>query len=255
MIPPPLLHVIAAVFGLVFGSFVTALSYRLPRGESIANGRSRCPACERALAARDLVPVFSWVFHKGACRQCGVRVSWRYPAIELVTAVLFVVAIAYVSDATHIGLLLLMTPVMMVLVVIDIEHERLPNSLVAVLTASAVAWRWFEDEDVFMGLGAAALVLVFGILIAAAYRALRGRSGLGLGDVKLIAVGALALPLGPFLLFMTLSGILGVVFGAFWQCVTRASSFPFGPAILASLWVCLAGGADILHDLVSLLSR
>jgi len=253
-IPLPLLYVIAAAFGLVFGSFVTALSYRLPRGKSIADGRSRCSSCKRALTVRDLIPVFSWIFHKGACRQCGARISWRYPAIELVTATLFVLAIVFVNDPVHLGLLLLMTPVMMVLVVIDMEHKRLPNSLVLVLAVSAVAWRWFGDKDVLMAFGVAALVLAFGILVDAAYKALRGQSGLGLGDAKLLAVGALALPIGPFLVFMTLTGMLGVVFGAFWQRVMRARSFPFGPAILASFWVCLASGAAILNGLVSLLS-
>lgn len=247
------MYAIAAALGLVFGSFVTALSYRLPRGESIANGRSRCPSCGRTLTIRDLVPLISWIFHRGACRQCGARVSWRYPAIELTTAALFVLAAVFVRDAVQLGVLLLMTPVFVALAIIDLEYERLPNSLIVALALAATAWRWTEDGNVLLGLGVAALALGFGILIDAAYRARKDQNGLGLGDAKLLAVGGLALPLEPFLLFLSMAGLLGVVFGFVWQRATRKHGFPFGPAILSSFWICLVGGTAILHSLVSLL--
>ncbi len=253
-IPQPVWILIAAVFGLVFGSFVTALSYRLPRGESIAHGRSRCPSCGHTLTAVDLVPVLSWVFHKGTCRHCKAKVPWRYPAIELITAVLFAAAVAVLSDPIHIGLLLAMTPVIVALAIIDIESERLPNGLVAVLALLAVGWRWFGDGDLLMGLAIAAGVLVLGALTDAAYKSRKGHGGLGFGDVKLMALGALALPLGPFLLFLTLTGFFGVVFGVFWQRMRQSSTFPFGPAILASFWIGLAAGGVILQSVIASLS-
>lgn len=81
------LKAIAGVaLGLVLGSFVTMLSYRLPRGESIVWPRSRCALCKSALGVRDLVPLFSWIFHGGRCRHCGGAISIRYPAIEAVAA-------------------------------------------------------------------------------------------------------------------------------------------------------------------------
>ena len=254
MIPEPLWFVIAATFGLVFGSFITSLSYRLPRDESIARGRSRCPACSQLLSARDLVPVFSWVFHKGTCRHCGARVSWRYPVIELITAAFFVAAAAFVPEVAHLGLLLAMTPMMVALAVIDTEYQRLPNVLIAVLAVLAIAWRWTGDGALLAGLAVAAIVIVAGILIDAGYKALKGRGGLGLGEAKLIAVGGVALGLGPFLLFLSVTGLFGVVLSAFWQRVPGSRAFPFGPAILASLWICLTGGEFMLQGLVSLLS-
>ena len=255
MISEPLWFVIAAAFGLVFGSFITALSYRLPRGESIAHGRSRCPACRHVLSARDLVPLFSWIFHKGACRHCGANISWRYPVIELATAALFVAAAALVPQPTHLGLLMAMTPVMMALAVIDMEQEQLPNVLIAVLAVLAFAWRWAGDGAVLAGLAVAVIALISGVLLDAGFRALNGRSGLGMGDTKLIAVGGLALPLGPLLLYLALAGLLGVVFGAVWLRATDNRSFPFGPAILMSFWICLGSGAFMLQKLLSLLPR
>ncbi len=254
-IPPLVVFVIAALLGLVFGSFVTALSYRLPRGQNIAAGRSRCPACNRPLSTRDLIPVISWILSRGSCRQCNARVSWRYPAIEVVTAIAFVVAVMLTDDIARLGVLMMITPLCVALAVIDIEHEKLPNSLVILLAVLAVIWRWTESGDLAFGLGAAVLALGAGALLSYGYKALVGRDGLGIGDVKLFAIGALALPLELFLLFMTLTGVLGVVFGAIWQRATRRDGFPFGPAILLSFWLCLTAGSALFDGLVSLLSQ
>jgi hypothetical protein len=149
-VEPSLLVPIGAL-GLVFGSFVTALSYRLPRGESISHGRSRCPSCAHVLGVPDLVPVLSWVGHGGKCRHCGTKISWRYPLIELVTMALFVAAGVFAPTATHLALLLAMTPLMMALAVIDLEHRRLPNSLVLMLATLALAWRWYGDQAILTG--------------------------------------------------------------------------------------------------------
>src|SRR5437870_4481395 len=73
---------IAAVFGLILGSAVTAIAYRVPRGISWAHGRSRCTACGHELGVRDLVPVLSWASTFGRCRHCGTRIAWRYPLTE-----------------------------------------------------------------------------------------------------------------------------------------------------------------------------
>ena len=253
-IPPLAVYVITAGLGLIFGSFVTALTHRLPRGQSIAEGRSRCPACHTPLSARDLIPVVSWILSRGSCRHCGARVSWRYPAIELVTATAFIAAVFLVEDMTRLGLMLIVTPLCVALAVVDIEHEKLPNALIIFLALLALISMWTGGNDVLFGLGLAALVLVGGALLSVGYKALVGRNGLGFGDVKLFAVGALALPLEPFLIFMTLTGVLGVAFGAVWQRLTRRDRFPFGPAILLSFWLCLAAGDVFFDGLVSLLS-
>lgn len=251
----PLMVLPLGVLGLVFGSFVTALSYRLPRGESIAHGRSRCLACGHTLTVADLVPVLSWVVQRGACRHCHARISPRYPAIEAATMSLFVAAGLLAKDTTHLVLLLLMTPPMMALAVIDLEHRRLPHSLMIALAIPALAWRWTGDQAMTAGLMTAAVVLVAGLLLDAGFRALSGgKPGLGMGDTKLFAVAGLALPLGPFLLFVTLAGGLGVLVGGLWRGLTRARQFPFAPAILAALWLCLVWGDSAMSWLVDVLS-
>src|SRR5687768_15573196 len=80
----------AGVLGLIFGSFATALAYRLPRGESISTGRSKCPNCGHTIGVAENIPVFSWLFLRGRCKHCGNEISARYPLTELVTSLLFV---------------------------------------------------------------------------------------------------------------------------------------------------------------------
>ena len=81
--------VVSAVFGLLIGSFVNAWAYRLPLGISIAHGRSFCPACTTQIRGIDNIPLVSWVVLRGRCRACGAPISWRYPAVEALTAGLF----------------------------------------------------------------------------------------------------------------------------------------------------------------------
>jgi len=251
----PTILIPLAAFGLVFGSFVTALSYRLPRGESIARGRSRCPVCGHTLTVPDLVPVLSWAAHRGACRHCGTKISWRYPAIELLTAALFVAAGVLAADLRHMLLLVAMTPLMVALAVIDLEHRRLPNSLLALLAVLALAWRWSGDQDFLTGGATAAVVIVLGLLLDGAYKARTGETGLGMGDTKLMALAGLALPVGPFLLFLTVAGLLGLLSGGSWRLLQPgARGFPFAPAILMAYWLGLARGEAMLQKITDFLS-
>lgn len=252
----PTILIPLAAFGLVFGSFVTALSYRLPRGESIAHGRSRCPACGHTLTASDVVPVLSWALHRGACRHCAAKISARYPAIELFTAAAFVAAGLLTSDLVHLALLLAMTPVMVALAVIDIEHRRLPNILVMILAVLALVWRWNGDQAILIGLATAVVAGLVCAGLDAAYKSATGETGLGMGDTKLISLAGLALPLGPFLLFVFCAAVLGLVWGGVWRLLkpTSPDALPFGPAILIAYWTSLVAGGQILERLVGFLS-
>jgi leader peptidase (prepilin peptidase) / N-methyltransferase len=250
----PIVLVPIAAFGLIFGSFVTALSYRLPRGESIAHGRSRCPVCGHTLTAPDLVPVLSWAVRRGACRYCGAKISARYPAIELLTAILFTAAGTLAADFTHLILLVAMTPVMVGLAVIDLEHRRLPNVLVLLLAALALVWRGSGDQAMLTGLVIAPLAWFICVLLDLGCKAF-GKTGLALGDMKLIALAGLALPVVPFLLFLTGGWLLGLIWAGLWRAARpRQGTFPFAPAILTAYWLSLAVGQAILQRLVGFLS-
>ena len=122
--------VAAGVLGLIFGSFATALAYRLPRGESVSTGRSKCPNCGHQITALENVPVFSWLFLRGRCRNCGNKISVRYPLIELATAFLFVAAAAKFGFTPEAFIFAGFFWVLVVLTVIDLELKLLPNKVV-----------------------------------------------------------------------------------------------------------------------------
>ncbi len=237
---PFLLLPFITLLGLIFGSFITALSYRLPRGLNAAHGRSRCFACGVALGVRDLVPVFSWLAARGVCRHCGARISGRYPVIEAATAALFLAAALVIEDLGRLTIVVFITVVSVTLAVIDIEHRKLPNSLVASLAVGAIVWRALGDGDFLTAAVSAAAVGGIGAVLAWLTRKISS-DRLGTGDVKLMGVIALAFP--PFELSVVLiaAGLGGLAVGFVYRAVRRSSPavFPFGPPLLAAFWVGL----------------
>jgi len=229
----------AAPFGLIFGSFVTALTYRLPRHESVGEGRSRCPKCGHVLGVRDLFPLFSWVVSGGACRHCGVAISRRYPVIEGVSLFLFMITAAMVHDPLRLALALAFIPLLLSLAVIDFEHQKVPDVLLGLLVPLVLGWRWQSDGGVGAGILAAAITLAATVGIGLLFRGATGESGMGLGDAKLISLAAYAFP--PFIFFLFLAGAsaMGLGLGVWWRRQTGQERFPFAVTIALGWWLCV----------------
>lgn len=147
--PFALYAIAAAIMGLLIGSFLNVVIHRVPLGESIVFPGSHCPKCETALRPWDNIPVVSFLLLKGRCRKCGQSISWRYPAVELLTAIIFT-AIAYKSGATwEAGLEMIFAAVMIALIFIDAIHHLLPNvitypAIVFALAAATARAGWGE---------------------------------------------------------------------------------------------------------------
>jgi leader peptidase (prepilin peptidase) / N-methyltransferase len=118
-----------AVLGLVIGSFLNVVIWRLPRGESIVRPRSRCPSCGHSLSWFENIPLVSWLVLRGKCRACRAEISWRYPAIELLTAVLFLACIARFDWTLQAASALMLVVLLVPLTFIDLEHWLLPFAL------------------------------------------------------------------------------------------------------------------------------
>jgi len=224
----------AALLGLLLGSFVTMLSWRLPRGESLGSVHSHCPACDHDLGPRDLVPLFSWLFQRGRCRYCGAGIARRYPAIEAVMAVLALL-VAWRFGLTWAGLVVLgLAVVLLAEAVIDFEHGIIPDALQFVAVGLGLVWLALNGAWL-IGLAGAACGLGIGLVLRYGFRALRGRHGLGLGDVKFLGVAGLWL--GPALLpaYFVVAGLAGVALGLVWRRLSPGPTFPFGPALAAAL--------------------
>ncbi|MBW3593986.1 MAG: prepilin peptidase [Actinobacteria bacterium] len=246
--------VIAGFLGLIFGSFATAASYRIPRRESIVTGRSRCPHCGNVVTAVENVPVFSYVFLRGRCRHCGNAISPRYPLTELATGVLFALAFWKFGLSLRAVAYAAFFWVLVVLTVIDLEHRLLPTrviypSVVAgwlLLTADAlIANEPSRLLDALVG-----MAIFGGFFFTVAFLVPRG---MGMGDVRL------ALLLGTFLgylggagfvlLGMFMSFLTGAVVGGIAAVVTkggRKMKIPFGPFLAAGTLIAIFVGRPVL---------
>lgn len=114
----------SSLFGLCFGSFITMASYRIPKGEEIVRKASHCPNCNHKLGFLDLFPVFSWIYNSGQCKYCKIKISFRYPAIEIITAVLFVAAYIKLGLAIHTLIFWLIIMFLMMICVMEVENKK-----------------------------------------------------------------------------------------------------------------------------------
>src|SRR3954447_20401016 len=238
--------VAAAVAGLLIGSFLNVVAYRLPRGESLSHPGSRCPGCGAPIAPYDNIPVVSWLLLRGRCRRCGEPISIRYPLVEATTAVLYALVVIAKDDALDIALGLLLVTALVPITLIDLELRLIPNRItlpaaVAAVVAGVVLDVGSVPEQLIAGAAAGG----FFLLTALAYP-----RGMGMGDVKLAGVLGLYLgrAVGPAI-FVAL--IAGVVAGAGVIAVKgardgRKTAVPFGPFLALGGIVALVVGNAIV---------
>ena len=243
-----LFYVKAAFLGVAFGSFASLVAHRLPLGQPVVTGRSRCPQCEHTLHMVDLVPVLSYLWNRGKCRHCAADISLRYPLIEIATAVLFVIVLAVVGPGLKAILLGLLAVGLVIMTVIDLEDQIIPDQISLALAGLGLAYHLASGApaDIWLSAGIGALM---GFLIAwalrVAFQRLKGREALGFGDVKFFAVAGLWTGIGGLADFMMLSGLAGILFAAGWRMRGGDAVFPFGPALAIGLFAVIllhAGG-------------
>ena len=248
----------SALLGLLIGSFLNVVIWRVPRGESLVSPPSHCPGCERPVRPRDNIPVVSWLLLKGRCRDCDEPISARYPLVELLTAAVFAALALRIGLQPELPAFLYLGAIGVALALIDLDAKRLPNVIVlpsyvvglVLLTAAAVVSDQYDDL-LRAVLGMAALYSLY-FLLALIYPA-----GMGFGDVKL--AGVLGLYLGWLGWAEVVSGgFLGFLFGGVIglglmaaRRAGRKSQIPFGPFMLAGAFVAILWGgalADLYLD-------
>lgn len=259
---------LAGVLGLAIGSFLNVVVHRVPAGLSVVSPPSACPRCGNGIAARDNIPVLSWVLLRASCRHCGEPISARYPVVEALTGVAFLVvsvrfAPAFLTEllvdprlAAAAGLewiaFLHLVAISIALAAIDLDVRRLPDRIV--LPAYAVGVVLLGAADLLRGdvvaAGTAAAVAGAAVLLFAILWAV---GGMGLGDVKLagvlglflgqlgVAEGVVGIAAG-----FLLGGLVGIVLMLL-RRASRRSAIPFGPWMLAGAWIGVLAGEPVAH--------
>lgn len=248
-----LLAAVAATFGLLVGSFLNVVIHRVPLRLSVVSPRSACPGCGTTLAERDNIPVVSWLVLRGRCRTCGMRISVRYPLVELASAVLFAAAAVRLGAVWVLPAFCLFFAALLAVSLIDLEHFIVPNRIVFPMLAISVpllaAAALVEgDSGPMITAVVGALLASNGLLVIN----LISPRGMGMGDVKLalllglflgwLGLGHVALGLFLGFLFGAVGGILLIALGI----KSRKDPVPFAPFLAAGTIVAILAGTGLL---------
>jgi leader peptidase (prepilin peptidase) / N-methyltransferase len=231
-----------AVAGLLIGSFLNVVTWRLPRGESLVRPGSRCPGCRTPIRPYDNVPVLSWLLLRGRCRHCRVRIAGRYPAVEAATAVLYAAVVIGRDGPLDIVLGLLLVTALVPITLIDLDRRLILNAItlpasIAAVVAAVVLDAGFVPEQLISGVAAGGAFLLTALLYP---------RGMGMGDVKL--AGMLGLYLGravaPAIFIALVAGVLvgAVIIARQGAREGRKTAVPFGPFLALGAIVALFAG-------------
>jgi len=138
------------ITGLVIGSFLNVVIYRLPTGKSIIYPPSHCPNCGHKLSMLELIPVLSYIFLRGKCKNCKADISIRYPIIELLTGIIFIINYIYISDLIILAAGLVFSSLMIVLTMIDVDHQILPDQLTLGGLVVGLSFSFFRTDITFI---------------------------------------------------------------------------------------------------------
>ena len=209
-------------------------------------GRSFCPSCKNALTIKNLIPFFSWFFQRGHCSFCGKRISFRYPLIELFSALSFLLVYLATDGSINLHLLWLfiITTILLIMIITDLEHYFIPNSTQIALFIVAIIYHLTSEESFgfqYYAISAASFLL-FGLALHYGFLFIAKKHAIGIDDIKFFTVAGFLLGVHQFPIFMIFSGLIGMVFGSIWQKLMKDTTFPFAPALAISLMICLLFG-------------
>ena len=238
--------IVIFLFGLIIGSFLNVVIYRLPRGQSILYPPSTCPNCGQRLKPQHLIPVLSYLYLKGRCAYCGGKISFKYPLVELITAFIFSLVYLKFGLTTTALKYLLFFIFLIPLFFIDLENYLLPDKLTYPLFLAGVIINLITRELSWKSL-IFGVITGFGLLLLLA---LISRGGMGGGDIKLAAgLGAfLGFPFILETLFLAFffGGITGIIL-LLTKKKVRGDMVPFGPFLIGAAFITVFWGEKIIN--------
>lgn len=253
------ISILALLFGLLIGSFLNVCIYRWPRDLSVVRPRSHCPQCEKLIAWYDNIPIVSYALLRGRCRHCQGRISIRYPVVELLTGALFCYFVYALGPTLPAVKMCVFSAALVALAFSDLEERILPDELTLGGTLVGLIFAWFvttpdQTAQLFAWLMGGSLSGKTDSLVEAAlgaalpsaalwiggwiFEKVRHKPGLGLGDVKLIAMMGAFMGLRGALMALFLGSLAGSILGFAWMKATGKDpgsyELPFGTFLAAS---------------------
>jgi len=248
-LPLPLQVTVVLFLGLSFGSFANVCIHRLPRNESVMSPRSRCTTCNTPIAVRDNIPLFSYLLLKGRCRQCAAAIPIRYPVVEVVTALLILSGFVKFGVSWKFAIFCVVGPALVIITAIDIKHKRIPDIIILPGIVFGLA-----AGSYLVGLKDSSTGLLVGggtfLLTSEVYYRIRGRVGMGGGDIKFIAAVGALLGWQQVLLVIFLSALAGSLVGLVGLATKKInvmSQIPFGPFLAGGTLVAYFSGERIVY--------
>ena len=268
-----LFYLAIPLFGLVMGSFLNCIIYRLQTGEGFLKGRSFCPHCRHELSWQDLIPIFSFLILKGRCRYCRKPISWQYPLVELATGIIFLLIVWNLEFGTclefgiwNLLFYLLISCFLIIIFVYDLKHYIIPDAVIYPAIAIAflyqlfrmlnfVNWNlfgiWNVESGILRPISSAFLASLFFLAIVF----LSQGKWMGLGDVKLAFLMGLFLGFPNILVALFLAFFIGAIIGIGLIISgkrTLKSEVPFGPFLITGTFIALFWGNQITNWYLSL---
>lgn len=237
--------------GTFFGSFFNVVIYRLPIKKSIVYGSSSCPFCDTAIKPYDLIPVFSYLFLRGKCRTCHSKISIRYPFIELLTGILYMLVYLQFGLSIQFGIGIVLMSVLVIVAMIDIDTMEIYDRFHIIILALGIINIFVSDTHYIT------YIIGFFIISVPFFILAYFSGGMGGGDIKLIAVAGLLLgypsTLVAFLISSISGGIVAIIL-LLQKKETRKSMIAFGPFLCIGIAVAYLYGPQIINWYITLIT-
>lgn len=248
---------LAAAFGLCIGSFLNVCIHRLPRGESVVSPGSRCASCGAAVRWFDNLPVVSYLMLGGKCRACGAAYSARYLIVEVITALAFFVTATAFEPGPLLAVRLIFAAMLVALFFIDLEHQLLPDAITwPGIVIGLVAGVWLPPGLMASAIGAAMGATIL-LAIRWGWKRATGVDGMGLGDVKMLAMIGAFLGWESVWLVLFVASLTGAIVGVSMAAAgsgSMKSRLPFGTFLAVAAFVASAWGQPIIDWYVGLIT-
>lgn len=254
------INVMIFIFGIIFGSFFNVCIFRIPNNQSISNPPSHCYNCNTKLKPKDLIPILSWVFLKGKCSYCDSKISLRYPLIELLTGILFVLVYKVYGMNFIIINYLVLTSLLIIITFIDIDHYIIPDKIIIFGSLFAVIFNLTGKGISLLDSLAGAIICGGGMLLLInLIELIVKKEVMGGGDIKLFFMIGLFLGVKLGLLTILLSIYVGAIYGVIiiiysnLKNIDYNSMIPYGPFISIGAFIAVICGTDIINWYMNLM--